>query len=46
MFENYMALGPSYNLPNIYIACCPSYILSKNNKDKADLLNQKPKSGR
>ena len=29
--ENYIALGPSYNLPKIY-GCCPSYILLKTNK--------------
>ena len=23
--ENYMALGPSYKLPNNYMAFCPSY---------------------
>ena len=27
-------MGPSYNLPNIYMACCPSYILPKTNEDK------------
>ena len=27
--KNYMALGPSYKLPNIYMAFCPSYILPK-----------------
>ena len=30
-----MALGPSYKLPNNYMAFCPSYILPKINKDKA-----------
>ena len=26
---NFMALGPSYKLPNNYMAFCPSYNLSK-----------------
>ena len=30
-----MALGPSYKLPNNYMAFCPSYNLPKKNKDKA-----------
>ena len=30
-----MALGPSYKLPNMYMAFCPSYKLPKiKNKDK------------
>ena len=33
--KNYIVLGPYYNLPNIYMACCPSYILPKTNKDNA-----------
>ena len=34
--KSYITLGPSYNLPNIYMACCPSYILLKiKSKDKA-----------
>ena len=28
-FKNYMALGPSYKLPNNYMSFCPSYILPK-----------------
>ena len=43
--ENYIALDPSYNLPNNYMAYCPTYILPKINEEKLDLLNQKPKSG-
>ena len=27
--KNYMALGPSYKLPNNYMAFCPSYNLPK-----------------
>ena len=27
--ENYMALSPSYKLPNNYMAICPSYNLPK-----------------
>ena len=30
-----MTLGPSYKLPNNYMAFCPSYNLPKKNKDKA-----------
>ena len=30
--KNYMALGPSYKLPNNYMAFCPSYNLPKKNK--------------
>ena len=45
-FKNYMALGPSYKLPNKYMAFCPSYILPKIKiKTRLDLLIQKPKSG-
>ena len=34
--ENYMALGPSYKLPNNYMTFCPNYNLPKTkNKDKA-----------
>ena len=33
--KNYMALGPSYKLPNNYMAFCSRYILPKKNKDKA-----------
>ena len=34
--KSYMALGPSYKLPNYYMAFCPSYILPKiKGKDKA-----------
>ena len=40
--KNYMALGPTYNLLNIYKACCPSYILPKTNEDKA--RSTKPKT--
>ena len=40
--ENYIVLGPSYNLPNNYMAYCPSYILPKINKDKA--RSTKPKT--
>ena len=37
-----MALGPSYKLPNNYMAFCPSYILLKNkNKDKAYVYQSK-----
>ena len=39
--KSYIALGSSYNLPNIYMACCPSYILSKTNEDKARSTKQK-----
>ena len=37
-----LTLGPSYNLPNIYMTCCPSYILPKTNEDKA--RSTKPKT--
>ena len=30
--KSYIALGPSYNLPNIHMACCPSYILPKTDR--------------
>ena len=40
--ENYTVLGPSYNLPNNYMAYCPSYILPKMNEDKA--RSTKPKT--
>ena len=40
--ENYITLGLSYNLPNIYMACCPSYILPKANEDSA--RSTKPKT--
>ena len=40
--ENYIALGPSYNLPNNYMAYYPSYILPKINEDKA--RSTKPKT--
>ena len=40
--KSYIALGPSYNLPNIYMACYPSYIISKTNEDKA--RSTKPKT--
>ena len=40
--ENYIVLGPSYNLPNNYMAYCPSYILPKMNEDKA--RSTKPKT--
>ena len=38
----YIALGSSYNLPNIYMACCPRYILPKTNEDNA--RSTKPKT--
>ena len=40
--KSYTALGPSYNLPNIYMTRCPSYILPKTNEDKA--RSTKPKT--
>ena len=40
--QNYIDSGPSYNLPNIYMVCCPSYILLKTNEDKA--RSTKPKT--
>ena len=39
--QNYIDSGPSYNLPNIYMVCCPSYILPKTNKDKARSIKPK-----
>ena len=38
------SLDPSYKLPNIYMACCSSYILPKTKKTRLNLLNQRPKS--
>ena len=32
--KSYIVLDPSYKLPNIYMACCSSYILPKKKKDK------------
>ena len=43
--KSYIALGPSYNLPNIYTTCCPSYILPKKNEYKTRSNKPKPKFG-
>ena len=37
--KSYIALSPSYNLPNIYMACCPTFY-PKQTKTRLDLLNQ------
>ena len=39
-----MALGPSYKLPNNYMAFCPSYILPKIKKTKIKLRSTYPKT--
>ena len=43
--KSYITLGPSYNLPNIYMAFVLVTFYPKRIKTRLDLLSQRPKSG-
>ena len=44
--KNYMALGPSYKLPNNYMPFCPSYKLPKIKQREGWIyLSKRPKFG-
>ena len=42
--KSYITLGPSYNLPNIYVAFVLFTFYPKQIKTRLDLLSQRPKS--